>query len=176
MAGYSLVTIDGVLADQGDEDSFAASKFLPEGVLLYRALAGVTKIALLSLQPEREKPKVEYWLKAHGLEDHVWLLFDPSPNDLDRGLEMVLGEVRRSGALDIAVEASPERAARLIHHGVSTLVFGRPAYTRGEFKPGTERVARPWQEVIEELDAQRDMNTEDDRLTADVAGARFTDS
>lgn len=173
MAGQALITIDGVLADQGDESSFAASKFLPEGVLIYKALASITKIVLVSLQPEREKTKVEYWLKAHGLQEHVRVIYDPSPDDLERGLEMVVGEVRRSGALDVAIEADSQRAARLVHHGVPTLVFGRPAYTRGEFKPGTERTARPWQEVIEELDAQRGMNTEDERISADVAGTRY---
>lgn len=175
MSGYALITIDGVLAEQDDEPSFAASKFLPEGVLLYRALSSVVQIALVSLQPESEKPKVDYWLKAHGLEQHVRVIYDPAPNDLERGLEMVVGEVRRSGALEVAVEANPERAARLVHHGVATLVFGRPAYTRGEFKPGTTRVARPWESVIEELDAQRGMNSEDDRISADVAGTRYTE-
>lgn len=169
-----LITIDGVLAHQGDEDSFAASKVIEEGALIYRAFTSIAKVALLSLQNyESDRTKVEYWLQVHGLTDHVWLLFDPWPTDVNRSVDMVVNEVRRSGGLGLAVESDSRRAARLLHHGVSVSVLGRPEYTRREFRPDVPRTARPWEEVIEELDEQRAINSEDDRITADVAGQRY---
>jgi hypothetical protein len=174
-AATTLISIDGVLGDQEGEESFAAAKLLTEGLLLYRALTAVGKVVLFTNQTFEQRNRVDYWLKIHGLNDHEDLIFDPWPGDLDRSTELLVAEVRRRGSLTMAIEADPARAARLLHLGVSTLVVARPAYTRSEFRPDSGREVKPWGEVIMELDAQRDIDSEDERTTAGVAGTRFAD-
>ena len=158
-----VITIDGVMADQEDESSFAAARFLPEGAYLYKGLAALGEVSLISLQSKDESFKVEYWLKAHGFTDHARVLYDEHSLDPARGVDYVLAELRKSGPVDLVVEGNPERAARFLHHGASTCVVSLPTYTRGEFRPGT-RTPRAWDEVIAELDAQRGISEEDARL------------
>ena len=167
-----VVTIDGVMADQGDESSFAAAKFLPEGAYLYKGLAALGEVSLISLQPKDAAYKVEYWLKAHGFTDHSRVLYDEHPLDPERGVDEMLTELRRAGPVDLVVEGSPERAARFLHHGASTCVVSLPTYTRGEFRPGT-RTPRAWDEVIAELDAQRGISEEDGRLDESIVSSKF---
>ena len=168
------ITIDGVLADQGDEESFAASKLISEGVYLYRALANLGALSLISLQDESESTKVDYWLKAHGLDAHNDLLYDPYPSEPERGVVEVLLRLRRRGPVDLVIESSGERASWFINHGASTSVLALPSYTRVEFRPDGTRTPRSWDEVIAELDEQRGLNKEDNRIRDGVLGERFT--
>lgn len=177
MAIAFAITIDGVLADQGEEPSFAASKLIPEGVYLYRALTKMGAVSLISLQNVGEATKVDYWLGAHGLDDHTLLVYDPHPLEPSRGVPEVLALLRRSGPVDLVIEASAERAARFLHHGASTTVLARPAYTRSEFRPDEPRSPRLWDEVIAELDAQRDLSSTDNRTDDEgVVGGKFASS
>lgn len=171
MPGYTTIAIEGVLADQGSESSFAASKLLTPGVLVYHGLKNVSKILLVADHQDREK--VEHWLKAHGFRDHVDLIFNPVPEDLVRGREELIPEIRRRGGYDLAVESEDRYAARAVAAGVSTLVIAHPAYTRSEFRPDDAQEIQPWNKVVEELDRQRDMHSKDDRITADVAGTQY---
>lgn len=171
MPGYTTISIEGVLADPTGEPSFAAAKFLQAGALIYHGLKGATKIVLLTDQQDQEK--VDHWLKVHGFRDHVLLLYNPEPYDLIRGREELISEVRRRGSYELAVEAEDRYAARILSHGVSTLVVAHPTYTRAEFQPGEETTARPWSQVVEELDRQQAAHSEDERVTADVAGTKY---
>ena len=168
------ITIDGVLADQDGEESFAASKVIPEGVYLYRALAGAGAVSLVSLQDEAEKFKLDYWLGIHGLDLHNDLVFDPYPTEPERGVSEVLAYLRRSGPVDLIIEASAERAAWFLNHGAPTSVLALPTYTRSEFRPDGTRTPRSWDEVVAELDEQRGLSQEDPRIREGVLGERFT--
>lgn len=175
MAVSFVMTIDGVLAEQGDEESFAAAQLVPEGVFLYRALAKIGPVSLISLQHEGDSDKVDYWLKAHNLTEHVLLVYDPHPQDPGRGVPEVLDLLRKGGPVDLVIEASAERAARFLHYGASTSVLSRPAYTRREFRPDETRAPRLWDEVLAELDAQRGLSSTDRRIDNDgVVGGKFT--
>lgn len=177
MAIAFAMTIDGVLADQGTEPSFAASKLISEGVYLYRALAKLGPVSLISLQNAGEAPKVDYWLGAHGLGEHSRLVYDPHPLEPSRGVPEVLALLRKNGPVDLVVEASAERAARFLHYGAPTSVLARPAYTRSEFRPDESRSPRQWDEVIAELDAQRDLSSTDNRTDDEgVVGGKFASS
>lgn len=171
MPGYTTIAVEGVLADQGNEPSFAAAKFLQAGALLYHGFRGVTKILLLTDNQDEEK--VEHWLKVHGFTHHLDVLYNPEPYDLIRGREDLIAEVRRRGGYELAVESEDRYAARLLSHGVSTVVVAHPTYTRAEFQPGEASTARPWEQVVAELDRQQAVHSEDDRVTADVAGEKY---
>lgn len=176
MAFSLAITIDGVLAEQGLENSFAASKVVNEGLMLYRSLSAIGPVSLVSLQGQGDAQFVEHWLKAHGLDAHTHLLYDPHPSDPLRGVAETLATLRRMGPLDFVVEANARRAAHFIHLGVPTFLFSKPAYSRAEFRPDSFRAPREWDSVIAELDEQKGLLTEDRRTADEVAGQRFEDA
>lgn len=173
MAGYTAIAIEGVLADVEPDDSFAASKLISAGAVLYHSLKQTTKIVLYCDEPDGEK--VSYWLKAHGFRDHLDTLYSLEPVDRILGRSELIERTRRMGSLDLLIEADPALGAKALSLGVPTLLLTVPTYTRPEFYPDAERTPLPWGDLVGELDRQRELRTQDERVTADVAGTRFVD-
>jgi hypothetical protein len=172
-ASVSAIAIDGVLADQQGEDSFAASRVVSSGALIYRALTKDTRVVLVSRQDPQDISKVLHWLKAHGFEGHFRLVFDSSDSDPERGLEDLVQDLRRSGSIALAVESDPHRGSLWLRQGVPTVVISVPYYRRPEHTPGFRSQATPWDEMVIELDRQAGLVENDDRVTTDVVGSRF---
>lgn len=173
MAGYTLIAVRGVLCEHGDDESPAAAKPLGAGIHLYRGLSQVSKIVVVNDHPQVDR--VQYWLKAHGLRDHVQFLQNHREDDPREGRHELLVEARRLGAVDLAIEGDSGMAAKMLHLGVTTLLLSVPAYTRQEFRPDAPRSGKAWSELLEEIDAQDELRESDTRITADIAGTRFED-
>lgn len=171
MAGYTLIAIRDVLCVHGDDESPAAAKPVGAGVQLYRGLSQVSKLMVVNDHPQADR--VQYWLKAHGLRDHVQFLQNHRTDDPREGRHELLTEARRLGAVDLAIEGDPGMAAKMLHLGVTSLLLSVPAYTRQEFRPDAPRSGRAWTELLEEMEAQDELRESDTRITADIAGTRF---
>lgn len=167
-----VIAVEGVLADV-DQDSFAASKLIPEGIALYRALVAAGNVILTTTQPERDRAKLDYWLGIHNVREHTALVFDAVPGNTEKSVEKLLTWLRSRGSLDLVIYSSPARVALALRHGVPAALFAQPAYTRGEFRPDGTRTPTPWDTVITELDEQLAMRSEDPRLEGGALGGKF---
>lgn len=174
MAGYTLITVRGVLAEYTDNESPAAARLVQEGYTLFNAYKQVSKIMLV-IDDAEHVDRLTYWLKIHGLRDFTQILVNPRSDSPAEGRRELLETARRMGAVDLVVEADSSLAARMLHLGATTLLLSVPTYTRPEFKPGASRVGRPWADLVDELEAQNALREADDRVTADVAGTRYED-
>lgn len=174
MAGYTLINVRGVLADYHDAESPAAAKLVPAGYNLYHGMKQISKISLIIDDPAH-LDRLSYWLRTHGFTDHIHIHVNSRADSPLEGRSDLILAARQMGPVDLVVEADPALAARMLHAGVPTLLLSVPQYTRPEFRPGASRVGKPWDALVSELDAQRELSTGDDRVTADVAGTRFED-
>lgn len=170
MAGYTLVAFDA-LASFGAGENPAAAQPRAVGTLLYHALGPRSKLVVIddTALPDR----VDYWLAQHGFRDHLQVLRNLRADEPLEGRARLVSQARQLGSVEFAVEFSPEKAARMLHLGVTTLLLSVPQYTLPEFRPDAGvRAGAPWATLIGERDAQDQLRAEDRRVTADVVGSQ----
>lgn len=161
MAGYVLLTIEGVLARAVKPGDWSAP--IPEGIKLYDALRQRFKIALVT--GVEDTVKTEHWLKHNGVREYTTVMGPVGVSNLDVDVrEQQVLELRGLGhAIDLLIDSSPSVVTRVLGLGVTTLLFTSPRYARPEFRPGAKTVAREWAELAE-------LGTVPDRpRTADIA-------
>lgn len=175
MAGYTLLAFRDVLGSRPAGESPAAATPVTAGRMLYHGIRQYSPLLLVLDEEAEHHALVDHWLHTHGYRNHVAVLINPRPDAPAEGRAEVVAAARRMGALDLAVDADPQLAARMVHLGVSSLLLSVPAYTRPEFRPDASRVGRSWSVITEELDAQLALREGDNRLADNVQGTRFED-
>lgn len=123
-----------------------------DGLRLYRTLCSEHKVTLALDGPMRE---AHQWLVVNGCDIHDDALDDFVAIEGTDLRERQIGILRaRAGSLDMLIDPSPERVARGMHLGLTSLLFAHPRYARPEFQPNSFTGPRPWSEIAEELDRQ----------------------
>lgn len=152
------LTIDGVL-----RQPFGGAP-IPTGILLYRALADATNVALVADEQTEEQAK--HWLLVNQLTDHNYLVLRREEDPEDAGERRVTQVVRLSatGPVDLVVDADPTVAEALIRGGFTTLLYTHPAYAQPDHLPGSRRLPTPWSSLVSEIERQQDIKANDSRL------------
>lgn len=139
MAGYAVIGLEGVLAQ--DKGTFPAAAPIPGGVLLYAALRTSYKVVILT---DSDVEMAATWLSRHRIAGYVSI----QPRDS-------LESLRSAGyAVDLVVDASPDRIAQAMKLGMPGLLFAHPSFARPEFRPDAQRGIREWSVMQEEIDLQ----------------------
>jgi len=150
-----VMFVDGVLRSHTGSPIY-------QGLGLYRLLNENNRVILLC----SDKPKDDIWLKSNKI------------NKLDDliGMEIpALGEFpewrqveycRSMGPIEMVFTSDPELANRLLHAGITTVVFLQPAYIKEEFRPDSRVGKKSWTAIVEEVTAQQDNHREDHRLSS----------
>jgi hypothetical protein len=146
-ATYVLV-VDGVLRKP------STNAVIESGQALYWSLAQSGRLALLCGE---DRDKVDWFLRINGFNKHVHLIpEDPtaSPTASGRRLQQIR-ELRRGQAnITFVVEPDPSIALDLFKESVPVMVYLHPVFTQPAFRPGYKSEAKPWEDLISEVNYQ----------------------
>lgn len=143
-----VLTIDGVIR----QESTGAP--IPEGIELYEALSSTTQVAVLC-PPERAT--AQHWLYSHNLTSHVQLV----PEDHGKAPDVIgwrkdqITYLRAQGYVLRGVFDEDPRVVAAVHEmGIPAFLALHPKFTNPSFRPDWDSVARPWDELVSQVDYQ----------------------
>ena len=98
----------------------------------------------------------DLWLHSEGMRDHQEVVED-TPGFL-RGGDHLLSQIDyllgRGQEVSIVIDADPDNIARVMHRGVTALLFCHPKFSRPEFRPDYQHQVRPWDSIVQEIETQ----------------------
>lgn len=144
---YVLV-VDGVLRKP------ATNAVIESGRALYWSLVETGRLALLCGE---DRDKVDWFLRTNAFNKHVHLIpEDPtsSPTPSGRRLQQIRELRRAQSNITFVVEPNPAIALDLYKESVPVMVYLHPVYTQPAFRPGYKSVAKPWEDLISEVEFQ----------------------
>jgi hypothetical protein len=159
-----VMVVDGVLRKP------ATNAVIESGQALYWSLAETGRLALLCGD---DKDKVDWFLRTNGFTKHVYLIpEDPTASPTAGGRRMQQIRELRRGQANIAfvVEPDPTIALDLYNESVPVMIYLHPTYTQPAFRPGYKSLAKPWEDLISEVEfqiEQKALNAYDHTATID---------
>ena len=153
------------IAVEGVIRKFVGGAPIPQGVMLYYALATRAKVVLLT--GEREGEGLDWWLKTEGLNEHVKVFYsDIVLADLSDGGER-LAQLSAARQLrydvDLVIEPDPLVSAQLLVAGYNTLTFTHAEYSVPAWRPDTKVEIRPWDQLVEQVERESYLRATDPR-------------
>lgn len=159
-----LMSLEGILRS-------ATGIPLGSGIALYRSLAAQHRLVLCLDGPLAGS---ERWLMMERIDAHDHVI-DSSVARAGMDLRDRQVDVERSmGAVDLLIDPDPQRCARGLQKGVTSLLYLHPKYMRPEFQPGQRRGVRTWASIEDEIERQERIRT-DARLLADDESSTIVD-
>ena len=159
MNPLAIIVLEGVLLDGSD---LKASPPTKHGPLFYAALKSQYQTLILSTSPSHELARA--WLKREGMTGCGSVFCRPS-NTMLSPVDWKVSKIRemQSEGWPIALYADSDpasiRAAFL--EGVPTALLASPRYGRPEWRPDAERTIRPWESLVDTLEAEHLLKAED---------------
>lgn len=151
-----LLALEGVLRS-------ATGIPIHHGMSLYWSLCSQHRVVLCLDGPT---PAAERWLMLEGLTAHDHMI-DASVARVGMDLRDRQSDVERSmGTVDLLVDPSPERCAKGLQKGITSLLFLHPQYLRPEFRPDSHKPIRAWSQIEAEIEQQA-LISRDPRLLGD---------
>lgn len=147
------MTVEGILLQP------VSSSPIPQGLLLYRALAVASAVILVS--NETSEVELADWLLTNGLTGYAQLSCDPGMLRLTQ-----INRLRAQGyVLDLVVEPDLSNIYDLHMAGYHCLHFLHNAYALPSWRPDYQHTVRPWGEVAASIRATARMKAADARLS-----------
>lgn len=138
---------------------------IDSGRRLYHGLASTYRIVLVSEGDDREH--TGHWLGMEGFtkHDHIVYSGDWHPRHEERWVATAgTLKIQFGYDTDLFVVPSPHDAAALIRHGYNALLFVVAAYALPEWRPDHRQGVQPWEELVDEITAQRALRAKDKRM------------
>jgi hypothetical protein len=149
-----LVDIDGVLKNSKDDP-------ISTGIVMVSTLAAYHRLIFMTDMTEAE---VISWLNLNKIVDHDVIL-DNRYRLTDENLkERQISVARSRGPVDLFITNDPRLWAYSFEHGIPSVMFGVPTYTRVEFRPDAPKKVRAWSEIEEAINKENQIRTQDARL------------
>jgi len=155
---------DTVIVMEGVLRSAASEGCIKEGAALYRALAGGSRLHILTAQ--WDIASASRWLAAFNMTGHMRIVVAVTESPADR--VDALSKIPTYGLPPLVIEADPECAAEEVRHGYPVLLFARPYYSDLGWQPDVPKVARPWADVMAEMERQEELYYADSRLRGET--------
>ena len=138
---------------------------------LYRMLSAHWRTVVLYTGLDSEE-MVETWMRREGLRSHVgilcaeksvanypWTLKGPEPVR-DRAASWKIQQLRRlrtEGNRELLyVDTDPTAVSKAIRDGVPAMLLAFPTYISPDWRPDTDISPRPWDDLAQEIELQRD--------------------
>lgn len=152
---HILVDIEGVLRGRNSEPIGA-------GILMVGTLSVHNTLTFMC--PE-EEGAFKQWLDGNKVVDYDRII-DGSFELVDERLkERQVKLARARGNVDLFITNDPTMWAFAFDHGIPSVMFGVPSYTRVEFRPDAPKNIRAWGDIEEAIKKQTEMRTQDARLS-----------
>lgn len=168
MAFTVQLAIEGVLASEDDQGGLATSHTIPEGLLLFYALASQFHVVLSTLSVTPEVPK--RFLHEAGVRptDYARLLLAlPGASDLDARVRHFSVARAQGWDLRYVIDPDPEVAKAALARGICPLCCPHPRYSRPSFLPNAGQGGLSWEAIVAEQKGQGAIRAADDRVLAD---------
>jgi hypothetical protein len=141
----------------------ADSTPIPTGLAIVRCLKAGYRLALSTRAQEQHKELVIHRLRVYGFPaDFFTYVVARGVTEAQLGdddlFSVHLDTVRSDCRVELAVTASPARAARAMHRGITAVMVGNPATAPPDFRPG--RRVKAWAEIEEAVTLARVQTTE----------------
>lgn len=153
MSSTFVMTLDGVLRTGTDAVN-------TQGRALYEALASTGRLAILG-GPNFERD--EWFLASNNLTKHAYHIDEPvdsAPTVAGRRLGQITSLRSQGCYIQFVVEPDPEVAAALFARGIPVLFYLHPQYSTPSFRPDYESVAKPWENLVKQVDYQMAMRAQ----------------
>lgn len=128
-----------------------------QGSALYESLSNTGRLAILCGEDE---DKADWFLRTNGFVRHAYLLAeDPTSAPTPEGRRMAqIGDLRsRSAQIEFVVEPNPAIAAEIFKNGIPVLAYLHPQYSQPAFRPDYKSTAKPWDDLVSQVDYQIEM-------------------
>lgn len=143
-----VLTLDGVLR----QESTGAP--IPQGIVLYEALTSMSQVGVLCT-PERDKD--DWWLKSHSMLRHVQLVPENhgmAPDVVGWRRDQITYLRAQGYSIDLFVDSDPSVIADAHGRAITTALFLSPKFSNPSHRPDWESVARPWDELVAQVQYQ----------------------
>lgn len=149
-----LMFLDGVLRKADDKSP------IQQGVRLFKSLADKFTVIVLA----DDKVEAERWFRQNAMIQKLDDIVDyKAAGELDPKFRQV-DYCRSNNAVDFVVTDDVDLSFKLLEQGVTTYLFLHPKYMRPEFRPDGRKGGKSWEAIIEELDRQQELYSEDPRV------------
>lgn len=147
-----LMFLDGVLRNAKDAPIY-------EMMAILNATRDSKKVTILA----KDRTDAERWLKTVGLGKIDHLVDYKNVTATEDKDYWLVEHCRSQNKIDMVFTSDPELAKRLLEQGINTSLLLHPLYIRPEFRPDG-RGKRSWDEIVEEMDKQQELYSEDSRV------------
>jgi hypothetical protein len=149
-----LIFADDVIRNPRDQSPITS------GIALYKSLNETNRVLVIA----ENREKTEIWMKTHNiakrLDDIVQLVDDPARETKLSTVDFIRSKTK----ITAVVTADSDLTKQLLEQGITVLVFLNPKYARPEFRPDGREGVKSWNAIVEELDKQQGLYSEDTRL------------
>lgn len=152
MSSTFVMTLDGVLR--------TGQSVHNQGRALYTALSSTGRLAVLGGPDETTD---EWFLASNGMTQHAYLIAetkDSATTIAGRRMAQVAYLRSQGCSIEFVVEPDPDVAAYLLAHAVPVLVYLHPQFSTPSFRPDYENVAKPWNNLVKQVDYQMAMRAQ----------------
>lgn len=152
MSSAFVMTLDGVLRTGQSVNN--------QGRSLYTALASTGRLAILGGPDETSD---EWFLASNGLNQHAYLIpeaKDSASTVAGRRMAQIVALRSQGCFIEFVVEPDPNVAAFLFARSVMVLVYLHPQFSLPSFRPDYENVAKPWNNLVRQVDYQMAMRAQ----------------
>ncbi|GHB52851.1 hypothetical protein GCM10010331_45620 [Streptomyces xanthochromogenes] len=157
------LTINGVLRNPETHG------VIPVGNTLYQALVAQHSVYLLS--DDLDIDRTQRWLTIHNLTRHTRIIQPRTHAEWRTDTQLRLdavGSVTSTGTkVDLVIEPDPAISAELLALGYPVATLTLPYFAKPEWRPDYNQTPRPWDALVDEVEAQAEAYAADPRRTAD---------
>lgn len=131
---------------------------------LYETLKGHFRVVLLDTAAASD---TQHWLSIHDITGYVRAYTPPAdfaPRTVAEGRLRLLAAIRNVDSADLVIEVDPLCAAEEIRAGYTVMLYASPQYLLDIWHPDHPKEPRPWDEIVGEIERQRQAKADDVRL------------
>lgn len=150
-----LVDINGVIRGQNDEP-------IGTGIVMVGTLSVYNKLILMSSD---RLDVTKSWLDVNKVVEFDEIIDSSVHLEGEKLSERQLRHARSRGPIDLFITNDPAMWAYAFDHGIPSVMFGVPSYTRVEFRPDAPKRVRSWAEIEDAVERQNALRTNDKRLS-----------
>lgn len=135
----ALLALEGVLrTETGDP--------IPEGIKLYRLLAGNYRVVITS---DLSADETEHWLRSNLIIGYAGIYDSSMAYEGQELRSRQLSVAMSSGIVSLFIDPDADFCAEALSKGVVTIMFASPKFVR------RSRTIRKWDDMVEEVEKQK---------------------
>lgn len=129
---------------------------------MYSMLTAYNRMTVMSSSTEAETLR---WLNTNKIVDVDTIVDSSVALEGEDLAKRQINFARSRGSIDLFITSNPSLWAYAFDQGITSVMFGVPAYIRPEFRPDAPKKVRSWDSIEEAINKQNEAKVKDLRLT-----------